>query len=256
MKNTLKALLLGIALVAMSYQVKAQIHQNYVVIFDEDSIKGDYIQPEVFPQGDEIESLNFVLPGIFQLYYPKEAREKGLSGSVIYTYKINKKGVKSGWKLFKGIGAGCDEMVYNYILRNSPDTISPAMYHGEPVDVLCMFAVHCGTDTFFNEVIAKDFDMKKWVEQEAIRIGKSSEKSIKSVESVEDLNFESMVPYVSFTVKKKSGKIKNVDVAKSSGFANLDSEALRAMEHISKWPERAEDQDVQYVLPVKFDPNK
>ena len=45
-------------------------------------------------------------------------------------------------------------------------------------------------------------------------------------------------------------------MAKSSGFANLDSEALRAMEHISKWPERVEDQDVQYVLPVKFDPNK
>lgn len=255
MKNTLKVLLLGIALMTMSCQANAQIHQNYAVIFDEDSVKGDFIQPEVIPQGDGIDGLNFVLPGIFQLYYPKEARNKGLSGSVIYTYVVNKKGVKSDWKLFKGIGAGCDEMVFNYILRNSPDTISPAMYHGEPVDVLCMFAVHCGTENIFNEVIAKDFDMKKWVEQEAVRIGVSND-GLKSIDRVEDMTFERMVPYVSFTVKKKSGKIKNVDIAKSSGFPILDSEAVRAMESISKWPERASDEDANYILPVKFDPNK
>lgn len=255
MKNTLKALLLGIALVAMSYQAKAQLYADYVVLFENDSI-GDCIRPDVNPQGDDLAGINrFVLGGYFYGNNPQEARSKGVSGVVLYTYKVNKEGVKSDWKLYKGIGYGCDEDAYE-LLRVFPDTVSPAIYQGQPVDVLCMFGLRYFWEGCFNEVIAKDFDMKKWVEQEAIRIGKSSEKSIKSVESVEDLNFESMVPYVSFTVKKKSGKIKNVDVAKSSGFANLDSEALRAMEHISKWPERAEDQDVQYVLPVKFDPNK
>ena len=254
MKNTLKALLLGIALVAMSYQVKAQLCADYVVLFENDSI-GDCIRPDVCPQGYSLTDISYFLGGYYYGDNLHEARSKGVSGVVLYTFKVNKEGVKSDWKLYKGIGYGCDEDA-RCLLMMMPDTVSPAIYQGQPVDVLGMFSVRYFREGCFNEIIAKDFDMMKWIEQEAIRIGKSDDDNCKSVESVEELNFESMVPYVSFTVKKKSGKIKNVDVAKSSGFANLDSEALRAMEHISKWPERAEDQDVQYVLPVKFEPNK
>ncbi|MDX1942250.1 MAG: TonB family protein [Saprospiraceae bacterium] len=64
--------------------------------------------------------------------YPKEAREKGIQGTVYVQYYIDEKGLVTGVTIGRGIGGGCDEEVIRVV--NSMPRWTPAYKKGKPVN--------------------------------------------------------------------------------------------------------------------------
>ena len=67
------------------------------------------------------------------LKYPEEAREKGISGTVIATFLVNNEGNLYDIEILRGIGGGCDEELLR-VLKNSPTWTPGKLRTGEAVN--------------------------------------------------------------------------------------------------------------------------
>lgn len=86
-------------------------------------------QMPVFPGGEEALQ-QFIKTNI---KYPKEAKEKRISGRVYVNFIIGKDGVVRDAKIVRGIGGGCDEELVRIVNLMPPWT--PGMHAGEPVNI-------------------------------------------------------------------------------------------------------------------------
>lgn len=82
-----------------------------------------------FP-GGESELMNFLAKNI---KYPKAARKRGIQGSVIATFVVNKDGSISNINIIRDIGRGCGKEVER-VLGRMPNW-SPGIADGHPVKV-------------------------------------------------------------------------------------------------------------------------
>lgn len=82
-----------------------------------------------YPGGDEAR-LKFLADNI---QYPKEAKERGISGTVYVTFVIDTKGLLTDAKIMRGIGGGCDEEVLRILALMPP--WKPGTQEGKPVRV-------------------------------------------------------------------------------------------------------------------------
>ncbi|MBK7873106.1 MAG: TonB family protein [Saprospiraceae bacterium] len=76
--------------------------------------------------------------------YPKEAREKGIQGTVYVRYYIDEKGFVTGVTIGKGIGGGCDEEVIRVL--NSMPRWTPAYKKGKAVSTYQVLPVNYKLD--------------------------------------------------------------------------------------------------------------
>ncbi len=67
------------------------------------------------------------------IYYPRDAREKGIQGRVFITFVVDVDGKITDVKLLRGIGGGCDEVALN-LVKNMPNWI-PGRQRGKNVRV-------------------------------------------------------------------------------------------------------------------------
>lgn len=257
---TISLLLFLIANVQAQFGIStfAKTLNDFVVIFENDT-SGQIVRPSVMPKFGtngvgwtaSVLYSNYITGG---LNYPEEALKQHIRGTVLYTLCIDKTGKAKDIKLIKGIGGGCDEEAYKY-LQLLPDTIIPAFYQGEPVDVQMMLPVLFQTDQDWPVTVAKDFDIRKWCEENAIIIG-DFEIDIPNprVKNESEIRYEKGVPYVRFVVKKKKGAIKTIEIAKSSGFESLDRQATAAIRSMKNWIDLFPQKDITFIVPIKFDP--
>lgn len=237
----------------------AKVIDDYVVVFENDTTN-QVVRPSVMPKfgTKDIDWLVSILYSRYLtrgLVYPEEALKQHIRGSVLYTLCIDKTGKAKDIKLVKGIGGGCDEEAFKY-LQLIPDTISPALYQGEPVDVQMMIPFCFDTDLDWPVTVAKDFDIRKWCEDNAIIVG-NPEINLPNprVNNESEIEFEKGVPYVRFVVKKKNNEIKKIEIVNSSGFESLDRQATGAIRSMRKWFDLYTKKDITFIVPIKFDPN-
>ncbi len=82
-----------------------------------------------FPGGDEARIKYFME----NVKYPKEARDKGIQGTVYVNFVVEKDGSVTGVNLLRGIGGGCDEEAVR-VVKDMPKWI-PGKQRGEVVRV-------------------------------------------------------------------------------------------------------------------------
>lgn len=82
--------------------------------------------PPSFKGGDDAR-MKYLIENII---YPKDAREKGIQGTVYVTFIIEKDGTISNVKVLRGIGGGCDEESVR-VIKNMP-AWNPGTQRGEP----------------------------------------------------------------------------------------------------------------------------
>jgi len=80
-----------------------------------------------FPGGDNAR-IKFIKENI---KYPKEALEKGISGTVFVSFVVEKDGSISNVKLLKGIGGGCDKEALRVV--SMLPNYEPGLQDGKPV---------------------------------------------------------------------------------------------------------------------------
>ena len=68
-----------------------------------------------------------------KLEYPEEAKQAGISGTVIAQFIVDKKGQVQNPKIVRSIGGGTDEAVLK-VIRQMPDWV-PGKQRGQPVNV-------------------------------------------------------------------------------------------------------------------------
>jgi len=73
------------------------------------------------------------------LKYPDNAREKGISGTVIVNFLVDKEGKIGQTRVVRGIGSGCDEEAVR-IIQSMPDWL-PGRSYGKPIDVILTIPV-------------------------------------------------------------------------------------------------------------------
>lgn len=85
--------------------------------------------PPFFPGGDDAR-IQFLSENI---NYPDSARIKGIEGTVLATFVVERDGTLSDVKILKGIGGGCDEEVLR-VIKAMPRW-NPGIQRGKPVRV-------------------------------------------------------------------------------------------------------------------------
>lgn len=99
--NLKRACLLFFILITITvFAVKAFAQQQ-----DDNDIYTVVPKSAQYPQG--IDSLRRFFS--HNIHYPLEARSKHVSGNVFITFVVEKDGSLSGFRVLRGIGAGCDE---------------------------------------------------------------------------------------------------------------------------------------------------
>jgi protein TonB len=97
-------------------------------INDPDGAFSDPYQMPEFPGGQK-KLMEFIKTN---LKYPEIAREKGVWGTVIVQFVVDKKGKIGGIRVMRGIGSGCDEEAVR-IIQSMPNLI-PGRNYGELTD--------------------------------------------------------------------------------------------------------------------------
>jgi periplasmic protein TonB len=112
-----------------------------------------------FPGGDEAR-MKYLQENI---KYPKEAREKGIQGTVYVSFVVEADGSITEVKILRGIGGGCNEESVR-VIENMPNWI-PGKQRGEAVRVQFNMPIpfypgrkSCGEE---DGVIHKDFHFLK-----------------------------------------------------------------------------------------------
>ncbi|RYY35351.1 MAG: energy transducer TonB [Sphingobacteriaceae bacterium] len=88
------------------------------------AISATVADTSVYTNVDEFPEFPGGFEGLMQfiktnLRYPKRAQSKGITGRVILGFVIEKDGTLSRFKIYKGIGYGCDEEVIR-VFKKSP----------------------------------------------------------------------------------------------------------------------------------------
>ncbi|MBI9073015.1 MAG: TonB family protein [Melioribacteraceae bacterium] len=90
----------------------------------------------------EVEEMPSVIGGMMEIQknivYPKEAKEKGISGRVLIRAYIDEKGNVEKTKIVRGIGFGCDEAAAIAIRKTK---FNPGINKGKPVKVACAIPI-------------------------------------------------------------------------------------------------------------------
>ena len=113
-------------------------NREYKVIVGSDTIKTKLDRPPDFIGGNA---------GIYREYfwgsgftYPRSARKKKVSGTVVVAFTIDTNGITSNHRVIEGIGYGCDEVSLNSV-KQLPDPWIPGILDGEKVIVEFDFEV-------------------------------------------------------------------------------------------------------------------
>jgi periplasmic protein TonB len=120
MKIFLPVILLIVIIPALSFS-QNEINQDPVFTVVE-------TEP-VYPGGQEA-LMSFIKDN---LVYPKEAKEKGVEGTVFASFIIEKDGSVSSLKIIKSVGSGCDEEVLRVL--NLMKKWKPGQQNGKKVRV-------------------------------------------------------------------------------------------------------------------------
>ncbi len=87
-------------------------------------------------------AIGLIIPTVFEnIKYPESAKENGISGQVIVTFKIDKNGKMSDFHVDNPLGYGLDEEAIR-VLKLIPEEWLPALKDGKPVDSKFSFPVN------------------------------------------------------------------------------------------------------------------
>jgi protein TonB len=111
--------------------------KEYRVINGSDSIKTILDRPPLYIGG----SLTMAETLVDNLHYPETAIENELTGKVYISFIIDNKGNLSNYKIFKGIGSGCDEEALR-VVKLIPNQWLPGLIDGNTVNVEYILPIH------------------------------------------------------------------------------------------------------------------
>lgn len=193
-----------------------------------------------------------------QIKYPEEAYKIGAQGRVTLQFVISRKGDIKDVKVVKSSG---NELLDNEAMRvvSMSPAWTPGKVEGKPVDVLFTFPVvfqlegeeteAAGEAVAFSEVEQKPTFMGN----EPVQFTKWVFGQLKYPEEAKEKQIQGRVT-LQFTIAK-DGKVKDINVARSSGSKILDDEAVRIVSMSPQWEpgkHQGEPVDVRFTFPLVF----
>ena len=190
--------------------------------------------------------------------YPEEAYKNDIQGRVILQFTIAKDGKVKNVKVLRSSGNQLldDEAVR--VVSMSPQW-EPGKHNGKPVDVVFTFPVvfklegekteAAGEAVAFAEVEQKPTFMG----DEPVQFTKWVFGQLKYPEEAKEKQIQGRVT-LQFTIAK-DGKVKDINVARSSGSQILDDEAVRIVSMSPQWEpgkHQGEPVDVRFTFPLVF----
>ena len=190
--------------------------------------------------------------------YPEEAYKNGAQGRVALQFVISKKGDVKDVKVVKSSG---NELLDNEALRvvSMSPVWTPGKVEGKPVDVVFTFPVvfklegekteAAGEAVAFAEVEQKPTFMGN----EPVQFTKWVFGQLKYPQEAKEKQIQGRVT-LQFTIAK-DGKVKDINVARSSGSQILDDEAVRIVSMSPQWEpgkHKGEPVDVRFTFPLVF----
>ena len=189
---------------------------------------------------------------------PEEAYKNGAQGRVALQFVISKKGDVKDVKVVKSSG---NELLDNEALRvvSMSPVWTPGKVEGKPVDVVFTFPVvfklegekteAAGEAVAFAEVEQKPTFMGN----EPVQFTKWVFGQLKYPQEAKEKQIQGRVT-LQFTIAK-DGKVKDINVARSSGSQILDDEAVRIVSMSPQWEpgkHKGEPVDVRFTFPLVF----
>jgi len=104
--------------------------QIFSVIRENDTIKTVLDRPPLYIGSETLMNENL----FWNIRYPREARENGITGTVYISFTIAKNGKTNNHKVARGIGYGCDEEALR-VVKEIPDSWFPGLLNGQTVNV-------------------------------------------------------------------------------------------------------------------------
>jgi TonB family protein len=193
-----------------------------------------------------------------QIKYPEEAYKNDIQGRVVLQFTIAKDGKVTNVKILRSSGNQLldDEAVR--VVSMSPQW-EPGKHNGKPVDVVFTFPVvfklegekteAAGEAVAFAEVEQKPTFMG----DEPVQFTKWVFGQLKYPEEAKEKQIQGRVT-LQFTIAK-DGKVKDINVARSSGSQILDDEAVRIVSMSPQWEpgkHKGEPVDVRFTFPLVF----
>ncbi len=190
--------------------------------------------------------------------YPEEAYKNDIQGRVTLQFTIAKDGKVTNVKILRSSGNQLldDEAVR--VVSMSPQW-EPGKHNGKPVDVVFTFPVvfklegekteAAGEAVAFSEVEQKPAFMG----DEPVQFTKWVFGQLKYPEEAKEKQIQGRVT-LQFTIAK-DGKVKDINVARSSGSQILDDEAVRIVSMSPQWEpgkHKGEPVDVRFTFPLVF----
>ena len=218
----------------------------------------NYATVEQKPMFNGEDAGKFTLWVFDHIKYPEEAYKSGAQGRVTLQFVISKKGAVKDVKVAKSSG---NELLDNEALRvvSMSPAWTPGKVEGKPVDVLFTFPLvfqlrgegneSAGVPVAFAEVEQKPTFMGN----EPVQFTKWVFGQLKYPEEAIKQQVEGRVT-LQFTIAK-DGKVKDINVARSSGSQILDDEAVRIVSMSPQWEpgkHNGEPVDVRFTFPLVF----
>lgn len=253
MKRIIIIMCLAAAVFATSNQMAAQDKS-------EDAIQYALVDEKPMFQGKGPNE--FTKWAFMEMVYPKEARDKYITGRVTLEFVITKEGKVTDVKVLRSAHPLLDAEAVR-VVSKSPDW-TPGKVKGEPVNVKYVFPLifdlrgfpKAAEDSLKEDKPAALFavDVKpKFQGKDAGAFSKWVLENLKYPSEAKEKKLGGRV--IMLMVVGADGKVKDIRVIQSSGYNFFDAEAMRVLSTCPDWEPGMKDGkpvDVRYVYPVVF----